>query len=62
LLGPWLWGINGAASVVGSVAAIWLALAAGINRTMWVGVTIYALAGCLLVVQLRRAAKERAIL
>jgi hypothetical protein len=57
-LGPWLWGINGAASVAGSVAGMWLALAFGISQTMWVGVAMYALASCLLALQIPRPIKE----
>jgi len=37
----WLWGINGATSVVASVAAVALALAVGISATFFVGVACY---------------------
>jgi hypothetical protein len=43
-LAPWLWGINGAASVCASVLAVVIALAAGISAAFWVGAACYALA------------------
>jgi hypothetical protein len=43
-LGPWLWGINGAASVCASVAAVAIALASGISAAFWAGAICYALA------------------
>jgi len=41
---PWLWGINGAASVLASVLAVVVALYAGITASFWTGVGCYALA------------------
>ncbi len=41
---PWLWGINGAASVLGSVLATLVAMHAGISGALWLGVASYALA------------------
>jgi hypothetical protein len=41
---PWLWGINGAASVCASVLAVAIALTAGISTSYWTGVACYALA------------------
>jgi hypothetical protein len=41
---PWLWGINGAASVLCSVLAIVVALGAGISAAFWAGVACYAVA------------------
>jgi hypothetical protein len=41
---PWLWGINGATSVFGSVLAAAVALASGISVSYWAGVGCYALA------------------
>jgi hypothetical protein len=38
---PWAWGVNGAASVMGSVAALAIALLAGFNQAMLVGATLY---------------------
>jgi hypothetical protein len=44
LLTPWLWGINGAASVCASVLAVVIALGAGISAAFWVGVACYVVA------------------
>jgi predicted membrane-bound spermidine synthase len=41
---PWLWGVNGAASVCCSVLAVAVALSAGINTSFWSGVACYAAA------------------
>lgn len=41
---PWLWGINGAASVWASVAAVVIAMAGGISTSFWVGVACYFVA------------------
>jgi hypothetical protein len=41
---PWLWAINGAASVCASVLAVVIALGAGISAAFWVGTACYALA------------------
>lgn len=41
---PWLWGINGAASVCGSVLAACIALGFGISAAYWSGVVCYVLA------------------
>lgn len=41
---PWLWGINGAFSVVGSVLAMLLSIGWGIRLSMTVGLACYALA------------------
>jgi hypothetical protein len=43
-LAPWLWGINGAASVCASVLAVVIALAAGISAAFWMGAACYAVA------------------
>jgi hypothetical protein len=43
-LAPWLWAINGAASVCASVLAVVIALGAGISVAFWVGAACYALA------------------
>jgi hypothetical protein len=45
---PWAWGVNGATSVMGSVAALALAIMTGFNQALLVGATIY-LAGALFV-------------
>lgn len=40
---PWLWGLNGACSVTGSVLALLLSIGFGITNSMWVGVAAYVL-------------------
>jgi predicted membrane-bound spermidine synthase len=51
-LGPgmvaWGWGVNGATSVVGSVAAVMLSMNAGFSAALFVGVVVYLCAGALL--------------
>lgn len=47
-LGPWLWGVNGAASVCASVLAVALSMTFGISATYWIGFACYALAAALL--------------
>jgi hypothetical protein len=41
---PWLWGLNGATSVCGSVLAMIVALGTGIQATYWLGVGFYVVA------------------
>ena len=41
---PWLWGINGAASVVSSVLAITISIFFGISSTFWTGFSFYLIA------------------
>lgn len=41
---PWLWGINGAASVSGSVLAVAIALSSGISAAFWAGTGCYVVA------------------
>jgi hypothetical protein len=43
-LAPWLWGVNGATSVLASVLAICLATTLGISAGFWAGVTCYVVA------------------
>lgn len=38
---PWLWGLNGAASVSGSVLAVAIALSSGISAAFWAGTGCY---------------------
>jgi predicted membrane-bound spermidine synthase len=40
-LTPWLWGINGASSVLASVLAVAIAMAFGISASYWAGVASY---------------------
>jgi hypothetical protein len=56
---PWLWGINGATSVFGSVLAAAIALAYGISTSYWFGVGCYAAAVAALVLQGWRELKAR---
>jgi hypothetical protein len=41
---PWLWGINGATSVLASVLAVVIAMAVSISASFWTGVGCYAVA------------------
>ena len=41
---PWLWGINGACSVLASVLAVVIALGSGISTSFWTGTVCYAIA------------------
>jgi hypothetical protein len=43
-LTPWLWGMNGATSVLASVLAIVVAMSFGISASFWVGFGCYILA------------------
>jgi hypothetical protein len=43
-LAPWLWGVNGATSVLASVLAIAIAMVFGISASFWTGVASYFLA------------------
>jgi hypothetical protein len=44
---PWAWGINGAASVTGSIAALVVALFAGFTQVMLLGTAFYVVAALL---------------
>jgi hypothetical protein len=43
-IAPWLWGVNGAASVCASVLVVVIALGAGISAAFWAGTACYAVA------------------
>jgi len=43
-LTPWLWGVNGATSVCGSVLAVMVSLSSGISSCFWTGVLFYCAA------------------
>jgi predicted membrane-bound spermidine synthase len=45
---PWAWGVNGAASVMGSVAALVIALLTGFNQALIIGAAIYLLSALLI--------------
>jgi ABC-type Mn2+/Zn2+ transport system permease subunit len=41
---PWAWGVNGATSVMGSVAALVIALLTGFNQALLIGAAVYLVA------------------
>ena len=41
---PWLWAVNGVASVLGSLAAVLLSISAGISTAFWSGVAAHVIA------------------
>jgi hypothetical protein len=41
---PWAWGVNGATSVMGSVAALVIAILAGFNQALMIGAGLYLVA------------------
>lgn len=43
-LTPWLWGINGAASVYASVLSVIIAISFGVSASFWTGLGCYAIA------------------
>lgn len=45
---PWLWAVNGAASVLASVSSLALSMAFGFTRVLWIGAACYAVAAMLL--------------
>ena len=53
---PWAYGVNGAASVLGSVLAVGLAMLFGFTNVQWFAAFLYILAALLM----RRLARERA--
>jgi hypothetical protein len=48
---PWMWGLNGVTSVVGSVAAMAVAKVAGFSSVLAAGAGIYVVAGALALAQ-----------
>jgi hypothetical protein len=56
-LTPWLWGVNGATSVLASVLAVVIALSAGITTTFWVGTACYVVAALALAFMGRASAR-----
>ena len=48
-LSPWLWAVNGSASVCASVLAVVIALGAGISASFWTGALCYGAAMAALV-------------
>jgi predicted membrane-bound spermidine synthase len=45
---PWAWGVNGSASVLGSVATVLIATNFGFNQALFAAATFYALGACLI--------------
>jgi hypothetical protein len=43
---PWVWGVNAVACVLGSVAAVRLAISWGLQEVVILGALVYVLAGC----------------
>jgi hypothetical protein len=43
-IAPWLWGVNGAASVCASITVVVIALGAGISAAFWAGSACYVVA------------------
>jgi hypothetical protein len=52
-IAPWLWGVNGAASVCASVLVVVIALGAGISVAFWVGGACYIVAVAALISSIR---------
>ena len=52
---PWVWGVNGACSVMGSIVAWGLSLNFGYNTTLWTATLIY---GCALLVMILKPDAE----
>lgn len=57
---PWMWGINGATSVVASVLAVAVSLNVGLRATLLIGVAVYAVAW-LLMLSLRQRNSAQAV-
>jgi Mn2+/Fe2+ NRAMP family transporter len=57
---PWMWGINGATSVVASVLAVAVSLNIGLRATLLIGVAVYAVAW-LLMLSLRQRNPAQAV-
>jgi hypothetical protein len=43
-MAPWLWGVNGAASVCASVLVVVIAIGTGISTAFWIGTVCYLVA------------------
>ena len=55
---PWLWGINGVTSVLGSALATALSIHIGFGLTMGIATLVYSFAGLLFIFSLSRSASE----
>jgi hypothetical protein len=58
---PWLWGVNGTLSVLGSALSIALAIHVGLRATLLVSAGLYGLAGLLLTQETNREHKHQSI-
>ncbi len=56
---PWMWGINGATSVVASVLAMVVSLNIGLRGTLLVGVSVYGVAWVMVLLLLWQLARNR---
>ncbi len=56
---PWLWGVNGVTSVMGSAMGIALAIHIGFRAVLLIGAGIYGLAGLLISRQVRKAVRAQ---
>lgn len=54
---PWAWGVNGATSVMGSVAALVIAILSGFNQALMIGAGLYLVA--MFLITRPRASAER---
>lgn len=54
---PWAWGVNGATSVMGSVAALVIAILSGFNQALLVGAGLYL--GAMFLITRVRAREEK---
>lgn len=57
-LAPWLWGVNGAVSVVASVLAVVIAMGSGISSAFWTGVAAYLVAAAAFVPAARQLSQN----
>jgi hypothetical protein len=48
---PWVWGVNGACSVMGSIIAWGLSLNFGYNTTSWTAILVYGCAGLIMILK-----------
>ncbi|MBI2388688.1 MAG: hypothetical protein HYV09_03640 [Deltaproteobacteria bacterium] len=53
---PWMWAVNGAASVLASVSSLALSMAFGFTRVLWLGAACYAVAALVLARRAERVA------
>ena len=58
---PWAWGVNGATSVMGSVAALVIAIMTGFNQALMIGAGLYLLA-LFLITRTRASAETEYVL